>query len=180
MVSKGLHEALQGQQQNLGGGTFQTDARGYGPPPPVTQGARGNQLGPGLGYRAMCIYCGIPGCRARSCPVAAEDVSTGLICQDAFKHIILPGGGEPPQLLPGNCMRDRVHAWHNQNPGQKAQGALGHMLYMVASNIVEDCSERMLDKEREVLGQHLAMVNDQLNAKRRTQHIIFNAVKIPA
>ncbi len=50
-------------------------------------------------------------------------------------------------------MRDRVRTWHDQNPGQKAQGALGHTLYTVTSNIVEDCSERTLDEEREVLEQ---------------------------
>ncbi len=128
----------------------------------------------------MCIYCGIPGCRTRSCPAAAEDVSAGLIRRDAFERIILPGGGEPPRSLPGNCMRDRVRAWHDQNPGQKAQGALGHMLYTVASNVVEDCSERTLDEEREVLEQRLAMVNDRLDAKRRAQRMVFDGVEIPA
>ncbi len=73
--------------------------------------------------------------------MAAEDVSAGLIRRDTFERIILPGGREPPRSLPGNCMRDGVRTWHNQNPGQKAQGVLGHILYMVASNIVEDCSE---------------------------------------
>ncbi len=77
-------------------------------------------------------------------------------------------------------MRDRLRMWHDQNPGQKGQGALGHMLYMVASNIVKDCSEHTLDEEREVLEQRLAMVNDRLDAKQRAQHMVFDGVRIPA
>ncbi len=73
-----------------------------------------------------------------------------------------------------------MRAWHDQNPGQKVQGALGHMLYTVTSNVVEDCSERTLDEEREVLEQRLAMINDRLDAKRRAQRMVFDGVEIPA
>ncbi len=73
-----------------------------------------------------------------------------------------------------------MRAWHDQNPGQKAQSALGHMLYMVVLNIIEDCSECTLDEEREVLEQCLAMVNDWLDAKRRVQRMVFDGVGIPA
>ncbi len=73
-----------------------------------------------------------------------------------------------------------MRVWHDQNPRQKAQGALGHMLYTVALNVVEDCSERTLDEEREVLEQRLAMVNDRLDAKRRAQRMVFDGVEIPA
>ncbi len=38
MVSEGLREVLRGQQPNMGGGAFWMNTRGYGPPPPATQG----------------------------------------------------------------------------------------------------------------------------------------------
>lgn len=73
-----------------------------------------------------CHYCGTPGCRANTCPAAAEDLAAGKIRRNTEQKIILPGGSFVPRSLPGNCMRDRVNEWHRRNPGQTARGQLSY------------------------------------------------------
>ncbi|KAI0739811.1 hypothetical protein C8Q80DRAFT_1079889, partial [Daedaleopsis nitida] len=139
---------------------YQQQAQGLPP-------GRFQQTQPGM-YAARtpqndnCIYCGLLGCRLCSCPSVAEDMTGGLIHKNTFNKIILPGGGVVPRNLLGTCMCDRVNAWHEQNPNQKARGTLSNM---VGLNPHE--SQLTLEEEFEVLMAKATMIQDRFDPRKR-------------
>ncbi|KAI0085207.1 hypothetical protein BDY19DRAFT_897053 [Irpex rosettiformis] len=119
------------------------------PPAPSATGTTGPSR-PTTPINDNCHYCGRPGCRANTCPAAAEDMAAGKIRRNTDQKIVLASGSFVPRSLPGNCMRDRVNEWHRRNPGQTIMDGVTYNGRAASYVYEKDQEERILALEREI------------------------------
>ena len=127
---------------------------------------------PGRGER--CYYCGRLNCNVRTCPVAADDVQRGICRRDQNSgRILLPNGQPVPPGAPGISIQERVHAWHDRNPGARNQAGVN--LLQVNTSQLNSPTERSDTEEIEFLQQKLAMLVERQEKKKQ----VFDGIELP-
>ncbi|KAF7293377.1 hypothetical protein MIND_01114600 [Mycena indigotica] len=81
--------------------------------PSANPGRSSGQRHPG------CSYCLDLTHFMRECQKLIEDIKAGLVRRNEENKLVLPDGRYPSRALAGQCLRERILAWHEQNPGQK-------------------------------------------------------------
>ncbi|KAF7303483.1 hypothetical protein MIND_00577300 [Mycena indigotica] len=81
--------------------------------PSANPGRSSGQRHPG------CSYCLDLTHFMRECQKLIEDIKAGLVRRNEENKLVLPDGRYPSRALAGQCHRERILAWHEQNPGQK-------------------------------------------------------------
>ncbi|KAF7301290.1 hypothetical protein MIND_00694000 [Mycena indigotica] len=66
-----------------------------------------------------CSYCLDLTHFMRECQKLIDDIKAGLVRRNEENKLVLPDGRYPSRALAGQCLRERILAWHEQNPGQK-------------------------------------------------------------
>ena len=70
--------------------------------------------------RSICRFCGGAGHFMRTCEVAEDFIQAGKCTRNHDGKIVLPTGALAPHGTPGTVLRDRIEAWHRQNPSHMA------------------------------------------------------------
>ncbi len=90
--------------------TFTNSAVGPAQPPPPQQ--QWQERPPNV-----CIFCSDPNHFQYACPTVADYISRGLCIRDGGQQLALPNGLRiSPRVASGNNLKERVDAWHQQNP----------------------------------------------------------------
>lgn len=146
-------------------------------PPPMPPRMPQNQYGY---MRPPCFYCNEENCHSRRCPAFAEDAANGLVIRNERGYMVLPNGNEVPRNWPGLTMRDRVHNWHEHNPGQKVQAAAAQMMVTVESNMLEGATNVTDIQDRIDSLRHQASMLEHRVATRSQGKLQFDGVELPA
>ncbi len=65
----------------------------------------------------VCIFCSDPSHFQYACPTVADYISRGLCIRDGGQQLALPNGLRiSPRVASGNNLKERIDAWHQQNP----------------------------------------------------------------